>query len=51
MPLFTVNVAETIGKHELDYKFLSKIESSDILVISMAENNRNYSVSFKNIFD
>jgi len=51
MPLFTVDIEETIGKHELAYKFLTKIESADILVISMAENNGNYSVAFKNIFD
>ena len=51
MPLFTVDIEETIGKHELAYKFLTKIESAAILVISMAENNGNYSVAFKNIFD
>jgi NAD(P)H-dependent FMN reductase len=51
MPLFTVDVEKTIGKHQLAYNFLAKIESADVLVISMAEHNGNYSVAFKNIFD
>jgi NAD(P)H-dependent FMN reductase len=30
---------------------LAKIESADLLVISMAEHNGNYSTALKNIFD
>lgn len=51
MPLFSVDIEKTIGKHELAYSFLAKIESADVLVVSMAENNGNYSVAFKNVFD
>ena len=51
MPLFSVDVEAEIGQHELAKAFLVKIESADFLVVSMAENNGNYSVAFKNVFD
>ena len=31
--------------------FLAKIEEADFLVVSLAENNGNYSAAFKNVFD
>lgn len=51
MPLFSVDVEAEIGQHELAKAFLTKIESADFLVVSMAENNGNYSAAFKNVFD
>lgn len=51
MPIFSVDVEKEIGQHPLAKAFLDKIGSADILVISLAENNGNYSVAFKNIFD
>jgi len=51
MPLFSVDVEKEIGQHPLAKAFLAKISSADILVVSLAENNGNYSVAFKNIFD
>ena len=51
MPLFSVDVEKEIGHHTLAQAFLDKIASADVLVISMAENNGNYSAAFKNIFD
>lgn len=51
MPLFTVDIEVTIGKHELAKAFLAKIASADFLVVSLAENNSNYSAAFKNVFD
>ena len=51
MPLFSVDLEKKVGQHELAKAFLNKIETADILVISLAENNGNYSVAFKNIFD
>jgi len=51
MPLFTVDLEAEIGQHELAKAFLAKIESADFLVVSLAENNGNYSAAFKNIFD
>jgi chromate reductase len=51
MPIFSVDIEETIGQHELAKAFLAKIGSADILVVSLAENNGNYSAAFKNVFD
>ncbi|SHM55520.1 NADPH-dependent FMN reductase [Flavobacterium xinjiangense] len=51
MPIFTVDIEKEIGQHELAKIFLSKIATADILVVSMAENNGNYSAAFKNVFD
>ena len=51
MPLFSVDIEATIGQHELAKAFLAKIAEADILVVSLAENNGNYSAAFKNVFD
>jgi chromate reductase len=51
MPIFTVDIEPAIGQHELAKAFLAKIATADILIVSMAENNGNYSAAFKNIFD
>lgn len=51
MPLFSVDIEKEIGQHPLAQAFLDKIASADILVVSMAENNGNYSAAFKNVFD
>ncbi|MFA9191328.1 NAD(P)H-dependent oxidoreductase [Flavobacterium sp. FZUC8N2.13] len=51
MPLFSVDIEAEIGQHELAKAFLSKIQSADFVVVSLAENNGNFSVAFKNIFD
>lgn len=51
MPIFSVDIEVTIGQHPLAKAFLGKIASADILVVSLAENNSNYSAAFKNIFD
>jgi NAD(P)H-dependent FMN reductase len=51
MPLFSVDVEAVIGHHPLAKAFLDKIASADFIVLSLAENNGNYSVAFKNVFD
>ncbi len=51
MPLYTVDIEKEIGQHELAKAFLAKIANADILVVSLAENNANYSAAFKNVFD
>lgn len=51
MPLFSVDLEKHVGQHELAKAFLAKIESADLLVVSLAENNGNYSSAFKNLFD
>lgn len=51
MPLFGVDIEKVIGAHPLAKAFLDKIYQADVLVVSLAENNGNYAVAFKNIFD
>ncbi|TDD97450.1 NADPH-dependent FMN reductase [Flavobacterium cellulosilyticum] len=51
MPLFSVDIEAEIGQHDNAKAFLAKIATADFLVISLAENNGNYSAAFKNIFD
>jgi NAD(P)H-dependent FMN reductase len=51
MPLFSVDIEKEIGQHETAKAFLRKLEGADILVLSLAENNGNYSAAFKNVFD
>ncbi|MFV8323391.1 NADPH-dependent FMN reductase [Flavobacterium sp. LS2R12] len=51
MPIFTIDIEKEIGQHELAKAFLAKIATADILVVSLAENNGNYSAAFKNVFD
>ena len=51
MPLFSVDLEKEVGQHQIAQAFLNKLKEADILVVSMAENNGNYSVAFKNVFD
>jgi chromate reductase, NAD(P)H dehydrogenase (quinone) len=51
MPIFGVDIEKNIGQHSTAKAFLDKIASADILIVSLAENNGNYSVAFKNVFD
>jgi chromate reductase len=51
MPLFSVDIEVEIGQHPLAKVFLGKIATADILVVSLAENNGNYSAAFKNTVD
>ena len=50
MPVFSVDL-EKNGFPDEAYQFLKNIEESDIIICSLAENNRSYSAAFKNIFD
>lgn len=51
LPLFGVDIEKELGKPKLAQNFFDKMGSADLLVVSMAENNRNYSAAFKNITD
>ncbi|MGA9637452.1 NADPH-dependent FMN reductase [Flavobacterium sp.] len=51
MPVFSVDIEAEIGQHDNAKAFLAKIATADFLIVSMAENNGNYSAAFKNIFD
>ncbi|MFD2891502.1 NADPH-dependent FMN reductase [Flavobacterium chuncheonense] len=51
LPVFGVDIEKEIEQPESATQFLNKIATADLLVVSLAENNGNYSVAFKNIFD
>jgi chromate reductase, NAD(P)H dehydrogenase (quinone) len=51
LPLFGVDLEREIGSPPGVADFLSKVEAADMIVLSLAENNRIYSVAFKNLFD
>lgn len=51
LPLFTVDLEKEIGHPEIIKDFLSKIDSADLIIISLAEHNGSYSAGFKNLFD
>jgi NAD(P)H-dependent FMN reductase len=51
MRLFSVDIETEIGQHPLAKVFLDKIAAADVLVVSLAEHNGNYSVAFKNVID
>ena len=51
MPLFSVDLEKEIQTPEAIGRFLAKIASADLLVVSMAENNSSFNAGFKNLFD
>lgn len=51
LPLFSVDKEEELGHPELAKAFMSKIASSDAVIISFAEHNGSYSAAYKNLFD
>jgi len=51
MPLFSVDIEKEIGQHPIAKTFLDKMTSADILLVSLAEHNGNYTVAFKNVHD
>ncbi|CAM4153597.1 NADPH-dependent FMN reductase [Flavobacterium antarcticum] len=50
-PLFSIDTEKVIGQAEEAKSFLEKINSADILVVSLAEHNGNYAAAFKNLID
>lgn len=51
MPLFSVDRELESGHPEAAHRFLEDLGRADLLVISMAEHNGNYTAAFKNTFD
>ena len=51
LPLFSVDREKLIGQPPIARVFLDKIESADVLVISVAEHNAGLTSAFKNICD
>ena len=51
MPIISVDKEKENGIHPLAQEFYSKLGSADLIIISFAEHNGNYSSAFKNILD
>ena len=51
MPIYSSDREKERGIPKLAYDFAEKIDTSDFLIISLAEHNGAYSAAFKNIFD
>lgn len=51
VPLFSVDREKQNGIPTLIREFSKKIDNADFLLISLAENNGNYTVAYKNIID
>jgi len=51
MPVFSVDKQKEHGIHALATDFYEKIGTADLIVISFAEHNGNYSTAFKNVLD
>ncbi|WP_445454496.1 NADPH-dependent FMN reductase [Flavobacterium sp. 25HG05S-40] len=51
MPLFSVDKIAKNGLPQLALDFANKVDESDFIIMSLAENNGAYTVAFKNIFD
>jgi NAD(P)H-dependent FMN reductase len=51
LPIFTVDAESETGIPKNVKSFLDKLDSADLLVISMAEHNGSYTAAFKNLFD
>ena len=51
MPIYSADKEKENGIHPLAQEFYSKLGSADLILISFAEHNGNYSTAFKNILD
>jgi len=51
LPLFTVDIEKEIGIPENAIRFYHKLQSADLIIISLAEHNGSYTAAFKNLFD
>lgn len=51
MPIFSVDKEKENGIPQLAQDFYAKLGSADLIIISFAEHNGNYSTAFKNILD
>ena len=51
MPIYSIDREQESGIPQKALDFLTKIKEADLLMISFAEHNGNYSSAYKNIFD
>lgn len=51
MPLYSEDREKTAGIPQEAHNFLNEIQSSDAIVLSLAEHNGSYTAAFKNLLD
>ncbi len=51
MPIYKAQREEHNGIPKLAYDFAQKIDEADLIILSLAEHNGNYSAAFKNLYD
>ncbi|ATL42563.1 NAD(P)H-dependent oxidoreductase [Elizabethkingia sp. HX WHF] len=51
MPIYGVHREQQSGVPQEAKNFAEKIDSADLVIMSLAEHNSSYSVAFKNVFD
>lgn len=51
MPIYSLDRQNEDGLHPLAQKFFDKITQADVIIISFAEYNYNYTSAYKNVFD
>lgn len=50
-PLFNVDTERKMGQSKEALKFINKLKSATIIIVSLAEHNGNYTAAFKNLID
>jgi chromate reductase len=51
LPIYSIDLENENGIPEIVLQFATQIDESDLIVISLAENNGSYNVGFKNLMD
>jgi len=51
LPLFSTDLEAEIGHPFIITEFIQKLDHADLIIISFAEHNGNFTTAFKNLFD
>ncbi|PVH25263.1 NADPH-dependent FMN reductase [Sphingobacterium corticibacter] len=51
MPIYSADRERENGVPQLAYDFASRLDAADLIIISFAEHNGNYSAGYKNLID
>lgn len=51
LPIYNIDLEEQYGIPKCAHAFQARIEQADVILVSFAEHNGNFTVAFKNLFD
>eukprot|EP00903_Cladosiphon_okamuranus_P005214 g5212.t1 len=51
LPIYNIDLEEQYGIPKCAHAFQARIEDADVILVSFAEHNGNFTVAFKNLFD